>query len=103
MTMEKTEIQPSEDALKAVPSTSLLGSWTAVEDDTPATYFSVCVAGILEGESDPSTHEGYFTGRWWQSVRWDTDKDRLLRITGVTHWCEMPPLPNMNSPEAKSE
>ena len=78
----------------------LFGSWIAVEEDTPATYFSVCVAGILEDESEPSTHEGYFTGRWWQSVRWDTDKDRLLRINSVTHWCEMPSLPNTDSATA---
>ena len=84
----------------SVATSAVFGSWIAVEEDTPAKYSSVCVAGILEGESEPSTHEGYFTGRWWQSVRWDTDKDRLLRINSVTHWCEMPSLPNTDSATA---
>lgn len=101
MSQETASTTPRAQAVdRAAP---LFGSWVSAEDDTPATYFSVCVAGTLEGETKPSTHEGYFTGRWWQSIRWDTDKDRLLRILDVSHWCEMPPLPNDLDVMAASE
>lgn len=45
----------------------------AVTGQKPANGDSVLVFGILEEEQDADTHEGYWDGRYWRSVRtWET-------------------------------
>lgn len=45
----------------------------AVTGQKPANGDSVLVFGILEEEQDADTHEGYWDGKFWRSVRtWET-------------------------------
>lgn len=43
--------------------------WKDAAKEKPENHFSVLVYGTLEDERDPDSHEGYWTGKLWQSVR----------------------------------
>ena len=65
----------------------------------PPSYSSVLVYGVLECEKSPDTHEGYWDGKKWQSVRRDDDISALrkLKLLNVTHWAHRPTPPNRYS------
>ena len=69
------------------------------EAHKPQSYQSVLVYGVLECEQSPDTHEGYWTGQRWQSVRRDDDISALrkLKLLNVTHWACRPTPPNAES------
>jgi hypothetical protein len=58
----------------------------------PATFDSVIVAGVLGCEEETDSHEAYWTGKKWISVRQDED-GRHLTISNVTHWQPRPSIP----------
>ena len=66
------------------------------EAHKPPSYTSVLVYGILECEHSPDTHEGYWDGKKWQSVRRDDDISALrkLKLLNVTYWACRPTPPN---------
>ena len=91
----------SEPAVSKTPSESTLASATGSVVWEPAahkppSYQSVLVYGVLECEQSADTHEGYWTGQRWQSVRRDDDISALrkLKLLNVTHWACRPTPPN---------
>jgi hypothetical protein len=67
--------------------------WVTPAEELPPTYLSVLVYGRLEGEHEPDTHEGYWRGKAWCSVRtWETgfQGGHNPTIFDVTHWAERP-------------
>ena len=78
----------------AVGSGDWFGTWE-LEANKPATYFSVLVCGILDGEREHDTHEGYWDGKKWWSIRPNPANENLtMRILNVTHWTPRPIVPN---------
>lgn len=78
-----------------------MNEWKPESVSKPATYLSVLVAGILEGESMPDCHEGFWTGRSWRSVR-TRENDPLTKrhIKHVTHWMRRPKVPSLEIAES---
>ena len=92
--MNAPTILDSPDAPLAVRSGDWFGTWE-LEANKPATYFSVLVCGVLDGEREPDTHEGYWDGKKWWSIRPDPANENLtMRILNVTHWTPRPIVPN---------
>ena len=86
--------EEASDAPLADRSGDWFGTWE-LETNKPATYFSVLVCGILDGEREPDTHEGYWDGKKWWSIRPDTENEKLtMRIQNVTHWTPRPIAPS---------
>ena len=90
-----------EPATDKTPDESTLASATGSVEWEPAahkppSYQSVLVYGVLESEQSADTHEGYWTGQRWQSVRRDDDISALrkLKLLNVTHWACRPTPPN---------
>ena len=79
-------------------ATPLFGFWTPVDSCMPVTYDPVLVFGVLENEGEPDSHEGYWSGTKWKSVRDDefapVDSLRKLGIA-ATHWMPRPGKPNV--------
>ena len=70
----------------------------------PATLDSVLVCGILEGESIPDVHEGFWTGRHWCSARTKgTELEVHLKITQVTHYSARPGVPSAAPSETDAD
>lgn len=77
-----------------LPAPTLLGQWE-LETHKPEIYGSVLVWGILDGEQGHDTHEGYWDGRKWVSVRADdADANQRAKLHKVTHWMRRPKGPN---------
>lgn len=70
-------------------------NWLSVRAAKPETFNSVIVWGTLEMEDVPDSHEGYWSGREWWSVR-SRDEDAAAHklIHEVTHWMPRPPAPD---------
>jgi hypothetical protein len=69
-----------------------MNTWINAETEKPATFESVIVWGVLEDESNRDAHEGYWTGKRWNSVRTFEDS-RYRTLSGVTHWMPRPQKP----------
>lgn len=54
----------------------------------PPTYVPVIVFGVLDTETSPDSHEGYWSGKRWESIR--TADDRNIKILEASHWMFMP-------------
>ena len=99
--LEELEAGDSVPAVSQTSEPSTLASETGSVEWEPAahkppSYQSVLVYGVLECEQSADTHEGYWTGQRWQSVRRDDDISALrkLKLLNVTHWACRPIPPN---------
>jgi len=71
-------------------------TWNNAEtEEKPAIGDSVLVFGILEEEQDADTHEGYWDGKFWRSVRtWETgSKGGKQPKIAAQQWARRP-VPN---------
>lgn len=78
-------------------ATPLFGFWTPISEQRPVTYEPVLVWGVLENEPYADSHEGYWDGRKWKSIRDDefADADSLRKLNiAATHWMPRPGKPN---------
>lgn len=73
------------------------------EANKPAIFFSVLVYGVLDGESEPDTHEGYWCGASWWSVRSDEDDGDWMKLSNVTHWARRPTPHNEKLTDSRRE
>lgn len=67
-------------------------------DEKPERHASVLVAGVLEGDRNADVHEGFWNGTKWESVRSrhdGFDNPRPMKLAAVTHWADMPEVPNL--------
>lgn len=78
-----------------------MNNWIKVdENNSPANRVPYIVWGVLEGESAPDSHEGFYDqGLEWLSVRHNwIDERPNMSIKNVTHFMSMP-----GSPEEEEE
>jgi hypothetical protein len=94
--MQNPDSKAQLDGNPGVGCSAWLGGWLPVEQTKPETYSSVIVAGVLEDEEWTDSHEGFWCGRNWWSVR-SRENDPLAkrRINNVTHWMRRPNPPNI--------
>jgi len=60
----------------------------------PMSLIPVLIWGKLDIDRAPFVHEGFWTGKKWESVRINLeDSDRRHEIHNVTHWAHMPNPP----------
>lgn len=70
-----------------------MGGWCDPTESLPPTLQPVIVYGVLDGESTPDSHEGYWNGDLWKSIRRNEDDHHLLDIEPVMLWTPMPKPP----------
>ena len=70
--------------------------WKDATKEKPEKHFSVLVYGTLEDEPSPDTHEGYWTGKAWESVRtWETGfQGGHAPVIAALQWARRP-TPNV--------
>lgn len=69
--------------------------FNAITGQKPANGDSVLVFGVLEDEQDADTHEGYWDGRCWRSVRtWETGFEGGKQPTIAAQQWAKRPVPN---------
>lgn len=62
--------------------------WINAKEAQPPTYLSTLAFGVIEGEKNPDTHEAFWNGEAWKSVR--SENDSYKPIGNVTLWANMP-------------
>jgi len=71
----------------------LFGFWYDVADIRPVTLAPILVIGCIDGEADDATHEAYWNGKHFLSVR--TAEGARVQIYSVKKWM---PMPSAESP-----
>lgn len=56
----------------------------------PVTFEPVIVFGTLDGDQEPASHEAFWTGKKWLSIRSEDDESPKKKISNVTGWIPMP-------------
>ena len=95
------EIKPESptDSPSGLPPVPLFGSWCPVDVCLPSLMDSVIVWGVLDGENEPDSHEGFLG--WagperWRSVRLNEEDGSNRNIIAVSHWMPRPRKPNVS-------
>ena len=94
---------PQDDAAMSPASTGSL-AWIPVTERLPNEYETVLVAtdgGVSAGEVRFPDSECDMDEAWWMVFKDRRDRTiswaGLVRLSDVTHWMPLPPLPNMGS------